>query len=199
MLREYFLGRRPSHFQISPIVKAYIVAESLLWSAWDFVIPIFALFVVKNIVNGDVKIAASGYSIYLISRVIFELISGKFLSKSTDREKILMTILGMLCLSFSYAGFAFSHTIISLFFFYFIIGIGLGIASPAKNSLFAIHLDKNKESTEWSLSDGIQFTCMASATALGGFIASIYGFQFLFLLAGIVNLLGTIPYLLYLW
>ena len=161
--------------------------------------PIFGIFIVTNIAGATIQSAAAGYSIYLINRVIFEIISGRVLRGSSDRKKFTITILGMACLSIAYVGFSFSQNIIAVFSFYALLGLGLGIASPAKNSLFAIHLDKNKEATEWSLADAVSFICMALATALGGFIATQYGFSPLFLIAAIVNLLGMIPYILYLF
>lgn len=199
MFLERFLGRRPSHFEINPIVKAYIVSEAFLWSAWDFVLPIIAIFISANIPGGNIKTAATGFSIYLISRVVFELISGKLLLKTSDRKKITIAIFGILFLSLAYFGFAFAKTLPVIFLFYSILGMGLGIATPAKSSLFAIHLDKNRETSEWSLTDAVCAISMALATALGGFIAADYGFQTLFLIAGIVNILSVLPYLLYIY
>lgn len=195
MLPDRFLGKRPSHFHINHIVKAYIVSEAFLWSAWDFIIPIFSLYVVGSVAGGSIQTAAIGYSTYLISRVIFELISGRILAKSSDRKKLVASILGMCFLSAAYIGFIFSDTILLVFLFYFVLGIGLGIAAPAKNSLFSIHLDKNKEATEWSITDAISFICMAMATALGGFVAATYGFQVLFMTAAVINMIATIPYI----
>lgn len=199
MLSDVFLGKRPSHFQINPLVKAYIISELFLWSAWSCVAPIFAIFVVNEITGANVETAALAYSIYLVSRVLFELISGKYLIKTVDRKKLLLAILGIFCLSIGYIGFSFSTSIIMLFMSYFILGIGLGIASPAKNAIFSMHLDKNKESTEWGIADASSFICMALATAFGGFFVSQYGFRPLFLLAAIINLLSIIPYALHLW
>lgn len=197
MLREQFIGRNPSHFHINPIVKAFIISETFIWSSWNFFIPIFAIFVVRNISGGNLEIAASVYSAHLIARVIFELISAKLLSKD-EKQKITISIVGLSFLSLSYVGLALSNSIFQLFVFYIIAGFGFGIASPAKNSLFSSHLDKNRESTEWSFYDAITFIAIALATAFGGFIATGYGFKFLFFLSAIVNILGIIPYLLYL-
>jgi len=197
MLKEAFIGRNPSHFHMDRIVEAFIVSETLLWSAWNFVTPIFAIFVVNSVEGGDIQIAASAFSIYLIARVITEIIIGRYLSRKTDGNKFILTVLGMLLMSVAYIGFSFSHTILLLFLFYILIGIGMGIASPAKNSLFIEHIDKNRSATEWSLYDAVTLIGVASATALGGFIAGTYGFSFLFLLAAVVNTLGIIPYLLY--
>ena len=130
--------------------------------------------------------------------MIFELISGKILLGANDSKKFTMTILGILLLSLSYLGFSQSNSVLPLFIFYGVSGMGLGIASPAKNSLFSMHLDKNKEATEWGIYDATVFMGMALSAALGGFIASAYGFSILFLIAMVINLLGIIPYLLYL-
>lgn len=199
MFIDRFLGKRPSHFELNPVVKVYIVSESFLWSAWDFVLPIISIFIAKNIAGGDVRTAATGYSMYLVTRVVLELISGRILQHTNDKKKVLIAVFGILCLSIAYFGFAFTKTLQFIFLFYSVLGIGLGIASPAKNSLFAIHLDKNKESTEWSLNDAVSFICMALATALGGFVAAEYGFQVLFIIAGVVNILSVIPYILFLY
>ncbi|MGA2967617.1 MAG: MFS transporter [Candidatus Levyibacteriota bacterium] len=197
MLREPFIGRNPSHFQINKIVEAFIISETFLWSAWNFVTPIFAIFVVNHIKGGNIQIAASAYSVCLIARVVLEIISGKYLSRKADSNKLLLAISGMILMSLSYIGFAFSHSIPALFLFYILIGIGFGVASPAKYSLFTEHIDKDKTTTEWSLYDAITLIGIASATALGGFIATLYGFTFLFILASVVNLLGIVPYLFY--
>lgn len=198
MLREQYSGHNPSHFHINAIVKAYIISESFLWTGWNFVTPILAIFVISNIHGGNIQTAAIAYAIYQIIRVLLELIAGKFLSKSSDRKKILTAIVGIIYLSLGYIGFGYSHTILQLFIFNAFLGIGLGIASPAKNSLFAIHLDRDKEATEWGFADAITFICNALAAVVGGFIAHQYGFPSLFLVAAAFNIVAIIPYLLYL-
>jgi len=197
MLREQFVGRNPSHFQLNPVVKAFIISEAFLFSAYNFVIPIFAVFVVRNIEGGNIQIAASAFSFFLITRVVFELIICRYLSKRDDKSKFLATIFGMSLISVSYFGFSFVHNIYLLFTFFGLAGIGFGIASPPKNAIFSTHLDKNKEATEWGIRDAVTFVGMASTAALGGFIASAYGFGFLFIIASVVNFLGILPYLLY--
>lgn len=197
MIKEVFLGRRPSHFHINPIVKAFIISEMFLWSSWNAIIPIFAIFAATKIPGGSTEVAASSFSAYLISRVIFELISGRYLSKSTEMQKFMVTIAGIILMSAGYVGFAMAKDVFSVFVFYGIIGMGLGIATPAKNSLFSMHLDKNKEVEEWSMYDGVVFLGMAMAATIGGFVANRYGFSFLFYLVAITNLLSIIPYVLY--
>jgi len=167
-----------------------------VWGSWNFVFPIFAIFVVTEITDATIETAAFGYSIYLLGRVIFELISGQYLSRTNDRKKLLFAMLGIFCLSISFVGFSIAHSVLMLFVFYFLAGMGLGIASPAKNAIFSIHLDKSKESIEWGIADATAFASMALATAFGGFFVHQYGFRPLYLLAAFVNLLSLIPYIL---
>lgn len=195
MIKEVFIGKLPSHFQFNPTVKAFIVSESLVWSAWNFVTPIFAIFVVQEVHGSNIGVAGSMVSVYLIVRVICELITGRFLMKSSDRTRFLVTIMGIILLSGAYLGFSASRTLETVFLFYGLAGVGMGIASPAKNSLFSSHLDKRIETVEWGIYDAIVFVGMALAAALGGFIADKYGFRFLFILAAVVNILSALPYL----
>lgn len=196
MIKDHFMRILPARKTVNPIIKAYVISEAFLWSGWNLVIPIAALFVTYNIPGGTIQAAATGYSIYLIARVLFELISGKFLARSTDKQKLTAAALGVLFASISLFSFAYTTTVSAFFLSYLIGGIGIGIGSPAKNALFSIHIDKNRETTEWGVADGITFISMALATTLGGFIAAQFGFKMLFSIAGAVSLLGTIPYLL---
>ena len=197
MIKEIFIGKKPSDFHMNSIVKAFIISEIFLWSSWNAIIPIFAIFAANKIPGSNTEIAASSFSCYLIVRVIFELISGRYLAQSKEMQKFIISIVGIILMSLGYLGFTITENIFSLFVFYSIIGMGLGIASPAKNSLFSTHLDKDKEVTEWSIYDGFVFMGMAMSAAIGGFVANRYGFTFLFYLVAITNLLSIIPYVLY--
>ncbi len=182
---------------MNSVVKAFIVSEIFLWSSWNAITPIFAIFAATKIPGGNTEIAASSFSVYLIVRVVFELISGRYLSKSKEIQKFVIAIIGIVFISLGYLGFALTRDVSSVFLFYGVIGMGLGVASPAKNSLFSMHLDKNREVTEWSIYDGFVFMGMAMSAAIGGFIASRYGFTFLFYLVATTNMLSIIPYVLY--
>lgn len=198
MIKEIFLGRAPSHFHLNPIVKAFIVSETLLWSSWNSVAPIFSIFAATQIPGGNTAIAASVFSVHLIIRIIFELISGRYLLTAAEAKKFLLTLVGILLLSAAYFGFSQTHNIFPLYLFASLAGAGFGVASPAKNSLFSTHLDKHKEAFEWGIYDAAAFIGMAFSATLGGLIAQRFGFQVLFALAAVGNLASIIPYLLYL-
>jgi len=196
MIREMFIGRAPSHFEVNSVVKAFMVGEMMLWSAWNSVYPIIALFAIQ-LPGGDIKTAASAYSVYLVVRVLFELLSGRLLMMSGELRKFAVTVIGVSIISIAYFGLARTNQLYELYLFYAIAGCGIGLASPAKNSLFSTHLDKDRESLEWSMLDAAVFMSMALSAALGGFVAEQYGFKILFYFAMVINLVGIVPYLLY--
>ncbi|GDX62011.1 hypothetical protein LBMAG33_3210 [Candidatus Levyibacteriota bacterium] len=197
MIGEHFIPKGFHYPHLNLFVRAFILSELFIWSAMNFFTPIFAIFVISNIEGGNVQIAAFSFSFYMLVRVLFELIIGKFLGKGNDRKKIFVAISGISIISLGYLGLAFTHTTASLLIFMGLCASGIGIASPAKNALFSIHLDKGKESSEWGIYDAVSFVGMASATALGGFIANQYGFTPVLILASIINVLGIIPYIYY--
>jgi hypothetical protein len=199
MLKEMFLGKTPSGFHMNAAVKAFMLSESFLWPAWNFMAPIMAIFVVSSLPGARIETAGFGYSVQLIVRVIFELISGRFLAGSHTRKKIYVIITGISIVSTAYLCLAYATTIHQFFISMGIVGMGFGLIAPAKNSMFSTHLDKDKESLEWGISDATVFIAIALAASLGGLIASNYGFHILFSLAAWVNTIAAFPYALYLY
>lgn len=189
MLREI------NNLNQNSVIRSYIISESLLWSAWNAVIPIFAVYVTTKVEGGTIESAGIGYSVYLLFRVILELTTGRILTNSSDRKKFAISVIGICLMSFAYIGFALASNIWLIFAFYALLGGGMGFASPAKNSLFSTHLDKNKAAGTWASYDAVSFLCMAIAAAVGGIITNKYGFQTLFIIAALLNFFSTIPYL----
>ncbi len=195
---QRLLVRELSNFRVNPVIKAYIIADTILWSSWNLFNPILAIFILSQVRGGSIETAASAYSTHLISRVIFELISARYLINTSEKKKFQIAIIGMLFLSIAYIGFALSTSVMDVILCYVISGFGIGIATPAKSALFATHLDKHREATEWGITDAVAFICIAAATTLGGIIAKVYGFPTLFLIASVLNVLGTLPYIQFL-
>jgi MFS family permease len=192
------MARHLARLQINTIVKAFILAEMLLWSGWNFIMPIFSIYVAK-LPDGSIEKAASSFSFYLFTRVIFGLLSGKLLTGKRDRYKLFVTVLGMCLLSLSYVGLAFASSMHEIYYYYIVIGIALGIATPAKTSLFSANLNKQKETFMWGVLDAGVYISMAIAAAIGGIFVGKYGFRMLFFLAAFINLTGIFPYLIYLY
>jgi len=198
MLHESYLGHLPSHFNMNPVVKSFIISETFLWSSITLVTPIFAVFAATKIPHGNLEVAATAFSLYLAVRVIFELFSAKVLSKRVHKNPVAIICLGISFVSLAYFGLSITNTVIAVYLLFALKGIGIGIASPMKNALFSSHIDKAKAPMEWSIHDAITLLGMAFASAVGGVIAGRYGFSTLFVVAAIVSAMGILPYLKFL-
>ena len=175
-------------------MRAFITAEIFLWSGWNFLFPLLGIFVVNNIAHGTLETVAWAYSLHLIARIAAELLSGRHITRSGDKLKLITAIVGSLILGLGYLAFLMVRSIHLLYFVYIMMGIGFGISSPAKFSLFSIHLDRSREATEWSFYDSSSLMGMAISGVIGGVVASRFGFNVLFVVASFVNLIGVFPY-----
>ncbi len=183
--------------KMNPIVIAFIFSEAFFWSAWNLVSPILAVFVVSTLPNGNVQSASFGFTLYLLVRVITGLFISNYVKFPSDRKRMLTDAIGMILLSSCYLLIAFVPNLLSFYIFFTIAGMSFGISSPAKYPMFSLNLTRQQASRTWSTYDAITFTGMGIAIALGGIIASKFGFKTLFILSSIVNLIGVVPYWIY--
>jgi len=197
MLYLPFLGRRPSHFKVNRIVRAFIVSETLLWSGWALVNPIFAIFVADRVAGGNISTAAAAVTVNMIARIVFELWAGIHQARSSNHAKFIYSIVGIGIVGLVYLGFAFVTHIYQVFLLLALSGMGFGISTPAKMALFSGHLDKRIESAEWGWYDAAVFGGMALTAFLGGVIAANFGFRALFMVSSVTILIGAIPFLLF--
>lgn len=186
-----------AHFKINSVVKAFILAEMFLWSGWNFIMLFFSIYI-SRLPGGSIQHAASATSVYFLARVVFGLTSGRLVNKKNKEYKFFLTILGMSLITLCYILMSQTTNILNIYILFGGIGAGIGLATPAKNSLFSSHINKEKESLTWSALDAGVFISLAVTTTLGGMLVGKYGFNSLFLIAAGINTLAIIPYLLYL-
>jgi hypothetical protein len=201
MIRGLFFGRRitssPALAGLNPAIRAFIVSEVLFWSAWNIIIPIFAVFVVAEIPGATVAQAAYGFTAYLLVRMVVELLVSHKINHLSNAQRAILDMVGMLVISLAYLGLVIQPSLDMIYVFYGLCGIGMGIAAPAKNSLFSRSMEKGTESAIWGVYDVAILSGMAIATSVGGYLAGEYGFRVILLIASAVNILGALPYLFF--
>lgn len=194
MFHNPFNGHRPSQLQINPLVKAFILSETFFWSGQNLLAPIFSVFVAQELTGGSLEAAGTAVTVYMIARILAELYIGRLLKNSTDTKKLWYAILGIIFVSACYLGMAVANTVEVVYLLQFIIGLGFGVISPAKYALFSEHLDKGKETSEWSIYDATVFGGMAFTAMLGGYIAQQNGFDTLFAISAMIMAIGAVPF-----
>lgn len=182
-----------NQLQINWVIKILILSDFLIWSAQQFFVPIFAIFLTEHIHGATVEVVGISTAIYLIVRSIFEIPVGMWLDRTkTEVDDLYAAFFGTVLTALVFFSYNFISDVWQLYMAQAFWGIGSAIAFPGWYSIFTRHIDKNKKALEWSLYDVVLGVGMAAAAAVGGFLVTQYGFQTLFILAGVSTLLGAL-------
>ncbi|PLX22028.1 hypothetical protein C0584_00675 [Candidatus Parcubacteria bacterium] len=139
--------------------------------------PLYAFFV-ESQVDGVLAVSYS-WAAFLIASTIATIIVGRNGDGVKEKEFLLMG--GMLLRAIAWISFIFVTNIYQLILVQVIIGIGEAIGTPAFNTIFAEHLDKNIHMREYSTWTLIANLVSASGVLIGGYIVKYLGFHILFI------------------
>lgn len=177
--------------KINKIIKVLISTDMVFLSALGLITPIFAIFITDKIIGGSVEVVGFAAAIYWIGRSIFEIPIAKFLDKTKgEKDDLYFLVFGYTLCAIVNFGYIFSTLPWHIYVLQFVYAIGAAISWPAWSALFTRHIDKGRESFEWSI-EHVSFSLGIGITgALGGLIVATMGFNMAFILAGIFALLG---------
>jgi MFS family permease len=187
---------------INPVVRTFVVADFFLNSAAGSFAPIFAIFIANQITGGSAEVAGFAASAYWIVKSAVQLPIARFLDRRGEQADFWAVFGGYFVSGFVPFAYTFVRTPLELYTVQAIFGFAMAWAVPAWYSLFTRHVDRWRIGFEWSLESVFSVgLATAVSTAVGGYVASRYGFQALFMAAGCVSiassllLLGVKPYL----
>ena len=177
--------------KINKITKVLISHYALLSSAWGIVSPIFAIFLIEDIIKNPTeaaKIAGFCSLIYWILKSILQIPISSYLDKNNgERDDFYFLIIGICLTSLVPFGFAFSSMVWHVYILHALHAIGMAMVIPSRGAIFTRHIDKGQEAYEWAMNS----TCLGIGAglmgALGGILASIYSFKVIFILVGLFS------------
>lgn len=185
--------RSISQYKINAIIKVLILSDFIVWSSYQLMAPIFAVFVADHIVGGSIEVVGVATALFLISKSLFEIPVGLLVDKTKSEFDDLWTaVLGTVLMAGVYTAYAFIETVAAIYTLQIFLGIASALAYPGWYALFTHHVDKGKEAFEWSLYDVLLGLGMAATAALGGFLAERFGFTLLFILVGAFTFMGAL-------
>lgn len=189
-LKHYFLQ------DINPVVRFLIMSDTVIIGAAGLLGPIFALFIEDYIVDGNAAVAGLAAGIYLFTKSICQIPIAHLIDsiKGEDDDFWIMFVCSLIIAVMPLL-YLVIHEAWQLYLVQFAIGIFTAATFPTYMALFTRHVDKSKEGTEW----GVYFTLTdltnAGFAALGGYLATVYGFQVLIVAVVVLSIFGT----LFLW
>ncbi|MBU0470517.1 MAG: MFS transporter [Nanoarchaeota archaeon] len=174
------------------VIKFLMISDILVLTSFGLIDPILAIFFKEDLVGGSILMAGLAGTIFLLVKSSIQLPFSKYVDSHTYPSLIKWLILGTFLISTVPFIYIFSKSIYGIFLAQVIFGIGSGFAYPTWLGLWSTHLDKNKESFEWSLYSTLAGLGTALTAVVGAALAQWVGFNFTFILVGIVSFVGCL-------
>ncbi|MBI1866652.1 MAG: MFS transporter [Candidatus Staskawiczbacteria bacterium] len=182
---------------INKIVKVLIISDFFLNLGWGLLAPVFAIFILENIVMHNVsdaaKVAGFAALFYWITKSFLEIPIGRFLDKKHgEKDDFWFMVIGTFITALVPIGYLVSSMPWHIYFFQVIHAIGMAMALPSWLAIFTRHIDKGREAFEWGMATTSIGMGAGIAGGVGGIMAGIFGFNTLFIFVSMFNLLSAI-------
>lgn len=158
-------------------LKILFLANGIFSFAGSMLGPLFAVFV-ENFDKNILSVSLT-WATFLFSATVFTYVISLVGDKIKEKEYLLMA--GFLVRAVVWGGLTMINSLWLLAAAQILLGLGEALGSPAFDSIFAEHLDRNKHVREFSDWKLIYNLTMAAGTILGGLLAVKFGFNALFL------------------
>ena len=183
--------------KLNKVVKVMIYSDLFMNSGWGLISPILAVFIVKNVPGGDVRVAGIAVGIYLVLKSILQIPIANFLDKNHgEKDDHLALFLGTLLTAVSPVIFLFSTEAWHIYAGQVIHALGMAMAVPSWYAIFGRHIPKKREALCWGLDSSAMGLGGGIAGIVGGTIASQFGFTPLFVGVTVLNILAALLFLL---
>lgn len=176
---------------VKKVTKVLIASDFFLNSAFGISGPIFAIFILESIKGGNAKVAGFGATIYWIVKSCLQIPLGNYLDKNHgEKDDFYFMVFGNLLTALVPLGYLFASEPLHIYLLQALQGVGMAMAIPAWSAIFTRHISKGKEAFEWSLESTTLGFGAGLASALGGFLAATFGFNAVFVVACILNIVS---------
>lgn len=151
--------------------------------------PIFAVFITESITGATLRTVGFAIALYGIAKSVLQIPTARFLDRHKgERDDFYALMVGASVAVVYPLGLVFVSEIWHLYALEILAGLGDASLMAAYYSLFARHVDKGSEGFEWSLFSVGGLTISSSiGVAVGGIVAELFGFRFLFAISTIIN------------
>jgi len=168
-------------------LKLLMISDIFVLSGFGLIAPILSIFINDNLINGSIFSAGLASTIFLITHAGLQLL---FSYKFNPKDRLWMLRLGTAIIALVPLGYILSTTINHLYFVEFIYGVGAAFAYPSWSSLFTANLEKGRRGFQYSIYNSSVGVGTALTAVVGGWLAEKISFQFVFVLTGLIALIG---------
>jgi len=182
---------------VNKIIKAYIYWDIMVNSAWGLLGPVFAIFLLERVADGNVvegaKVAGFATLFYWLTKAIFQIPIGNYLDKNHGEiDDFWFYVVGIIITGLVPFGYLLAFLPWHIYVLQVIHAIGMSMVVPSSYAIFIRHVDEGREAYESSLDSTLLGIGVGITGALGGIMAGYFGFQLIFILTGIFTMISIL-------
>lgn len=187
------LGINFDNLKVNRLVKYFIWSDLFLVAGMGMIAPIFAIFIVDRIEGATVITVGVAAAVYWIIKSLVQLPLAVYLDRTDgERDEFYTLVGGLLLVAFVAIGFIFITKIWHLFFLQAFNAVAFAMYTPAWSGIFSRHLDKDKPAFEWTLNSTTLGFAHGVTGAVGGILASQFGFNVVFLFSALLSFVAVV-------
>lgn len=179
--------------RVNRVIRSFIAADLLLWGGWGLVNPVFALFVVDRIEGASAGTVGAAIAVYWLVRSLVQVPTAVLLDRREgEKDDFYTLITGLVLAGFAAMAFPLVSSVTGLLAVILLQGVAFGLYIPAWSAIFSRHLDQEHYAFDWSLDNTTLGIASGIAAALGGAAVVAFGFNAIFIFAGILSLASAL-------
>ncbi|MBS3076005.1 MFS transporter [Candidatus Pacearchaeota archaeon] len=173
-------------------IKLLMFSDLFIMTSFGLIEPILAIFYKENLIGGSIFAAGIASTIFLVTKGITQLPFSMHVDKFPYKKKVRWLMTGSILVAVVPFIYIFAKDMNVIFVAQIIQGIGTGLAYPTWLGLWSTNLDRKKESYEWTLYSTVTGFGAALTAAVGAAIAEFIGFNYTFMLVGLITITGCL-------
>jgi len=174
-----------------------VFSDLFMSAGWGLINPILAVYIIKNVKNGDVEVAGIAIGIYWLLKSILQIPIARYLDKNHgEKDDYLFLVVGTFLASLTPLGFIFAYHSWHIYLLQMVHACGTAMAVPAWSAIFTRHIKDGQEAFSWSLDSSSIGLGSGFAGLAGGVVAKVFGFIPLFVAVSVFGLIATLLFLL---
>lgn len=177
---------------MNSVVRLLMLSDVLVMTGFGLIEPIMSVFISDQLPDGSLFAAGIASMMYLLIKSIVQVGFARYVDTQNHQFRLRWLLIGTLIYAVTPFFFLRAHSVRDIYLIQALYGLGSGLAYPAWLGLWSTHLDRGRESFEWSLYSTLTGLGTALTAALGAAVAQYVGFRIAFFLVGLVALGGCL-------
>src|SRR5260221_8909505 len=154
--------------RVNQVIRTLVLSDFFVNAGFSVFSAVFAIFVSHQIVGGSIEVVGFGAAIVQIAKILVELPLSRVLDKNHgEYDDFISMVFGSILIASVPFLYLLASQPIHIYIIQGIYGVGIGFTAPPWYAIFSRHLDKMRESFEWTM-DSVSIGIGAAAAAAGG-------------------------------